>query len=122
MAINTNGSDIKSKRRVKLTADAGFYADADLTEKYGTLDKGTERVFMGPANGSNAHAILVNTSKPYTDGQQRPTIVYVSRDKCGDPYGVAPEPDDDVQKAIDARDAEWRAWIESKSADAPDKA
>ena len=113
MSINTNGSGITSKRRVDLTADAGFYADADLTEKYGTLSKGTTRIFMGPVVGKNSHAILVDTSKPYSDGQQRPTIVYVTKDKCSEPFTVA----DDT---ITLRDKEWRDWL-TKDADAPDK-
>jgi hypothetical protein len=113
MSINTNGSGITSKRRVKLTADAGFYADADLTEKYGTLDAGTVRTLMGPVVGGKAHAILVNTSKPYNDGTDRPTICYVTKDKCGEPYVVE-------DTAIADRDKAWRAWLNGDG-DAPDK-
>ena len=113
MSINTNGSGIVSKRRVKLTEEAGFYADSDLTEKYGTLDAGTVRVLMGPVVGGKAHAILVETSKPYSDGTKRPTIVYVTKDKCSEPYAV----EDD---ALKERDREWRAWLDG-DADAPDK-
>lgn len=115
MSINTNGSDIESKRRVKLTADAGFYADAALTKKYGTLSKGSERVFIGPAVGANSHAILVKTSKPYSDGTDRPTICYVTKDKCGEPYTIAEPPIDHTE-----RDKQWRAWLNG-DADAPDK-
>jgi hypothetical protein len=113
MSINTNGSAITSKRRVTLLADAGFYADADLTEKYGELALGTDRVLMGPVIGGKAMALLVDTAKPYTDGTKRPTIVYVTKDKCGEPFVV----EDDV---IAKRDAEWRAWLDG-DADAPDK-
>jgi hypothetical protein len=113
VAINTNGSRIVTARRVKLTAEAGFYKEASLDTKYGTLASGSVREFIGPALGENSMAILVNTSKPYSDGTDRPTIVYVTKDKCGEPYQV----EDDV---IKARDAEWRAWL-SGDADAPDK-
>jgi hypothetical protein len=113
VSINTNGSKLVTSRRVKLTAEAGFYAEATLDTKYGTLGAGTIREFIGPAVGTNSHAILVNTSKPYSDGQQRPTIVYVTKDKCGEPYQVT---DDTLAK----RDAEWRAWLNG-DADAPDK-
>jgi hypothetical protein len=116
MAINTNGSDIQSKRRVKLLDDTGFYSDSDLNEKLGVLDKGTERILLGPALGTNSHAILVTTAKPYSDGQKRPTIVYVTKDKCGEPYQVETPPADN-----DARDAEWRAWLDGDT-NAPDKA
>jgi hypothetical protein len=113
VAINTNGSSLKSKRRTKLTADAGFYADAQLTEKYGELAAGTERILIGPALGTNSMALLVDTTKPYSDGQKRPTIVYVTKDKCGDAYSV----DDDT---IKERDKAWRAWLNGDG-DAPDK-
>jgi hypothetical protein len=113
MSINTNGSRITSVRRVRLTADAGFYADADLTEKYGELAEGTERVFMGPVIGGKAHAILVETSRPYSDDTKRPTICYVTKDKCSDPFQV----EDD---ALKARDKEWRDWLNGDG-DAPDK-
>jgi hypothetical protein len=115
MSINTNGSNLEPTRRVKMTAEAGFYADADLTEKYGTLSKGSERKFIGPVVGSKASAILVNTSKPYDDGTDRPTIVYVDETKHGDSYQVPAPPPDNA-----ARDKEWRDWL-SKDADAPDK-
>jgi hypothetical protein len=88
VAINTNGSNLTSTRRLRLTEEAGFYRDAERTTKYGTLNPDTERIFIGPAVGTDSMALLVNTSKPYDDGQDRPTIVYVMRDKCGDPYQI----------------------------------
>lgn len=115
VAINTNGSDIQSKRRVDLTADAGFYAEATLDTKYGTLDKGRSCIVIGPALGTTAMAILVNTSKPYSDGQKRWTVVYVTKDKCGDTYTVETPPADD-----DARDKAWRSWLDSDP-NAPDR-
>jgi hypothetical protein len=113
MAVNTNGSGITSTRRVDLTADAGFYADAELTEKYGELASGTQRVFLGPVIGGKANAILVDTAKPYSDGQKRPTICYVTKDKCGEPYQVEVPGNDE-------RDAEWRAWLDTDTS-APDR-
>lgn len=88
VAINTNGSNLTSTRRLRLKEEAGFYRDAERTHKYGTLNADTERVFMGPALGTDSNALLVNTSKPYDDGEDRPTIVYVTKSKCGDPYQI----------------------------------
>lgn len=116
VAINANGSALASKRRVTLTADAGFYEDAGLTKKYGTLSAGTDRVFIGPALGTNSYAILVHTSKPYDDGTDRDTVVYVTKDKCSDPFTVETPPDDDTA----ARDAQWREWLDTDSG-APDR-
>jgi hypothetical protein len=88
VAINTNGSNLTSTRRLRLKEEAGFYADAERSIKYGTLNADTERVFIGPALGTDSHCLLVTTSKPYSDGQDRPTIVYVTKSKCGEPYQV----------------------------------
>lgn len=116
VAINTNGSHMTSARLVRLTADAGFYKEPEFVHKYGTLSEGRECVLLGPALGTNAFAILVNTSKPYDDGQDRETVVYITKDKASDPY-AAPEP---PPSDIAARDAEWRAWLDGDG-DAPDK-
>lgn len=114
VAINGSGKGISTTSRTRLTADAGFYRDPEFTEKYGTLSEGRECILLGPALGTNAFAILVNTSKPYDDGNDRPTVVYVTKDKCSDPYDVdepAPNPD---------QDRLWREWLDTDP-HAPDK-
>jgi len=116
VAINTNGSHLAVDRRVTLTAEAGFYADAAFTDQYGTLAEGRVLPLLGPALGTNAYAVLVDTSKPYDDGVDRPSVVYVSKSKATDPYTVEPEPgppSDDVEAALAARDLEWREWLDA---------
>lgn len=115
VTLNANGSQLQSSRRVRLTDDAGMYADAELTEKLGTLSDGRECVLIGPALGTNSYGILVRTSTPYDDGQDRDSVVYITKDKASDPYDVEPEPEPPAGDTA-ARDAEWRAWL----ADAPE--
>lgn len=115
MAINCNGSRLASVRRVRLTHEAGFYKEPELLTKYGTLSADRECIFMGPALGTNAYAILVKTSKPYDDGTDRDTIVYVTKDKCTDPWTI-----DEPPSTIEERDEQWRAWLNTDG-NAPDK-
>lgn len=115
VAINTNGSRIQTVRYVDLTDDAGFYKEAELDTKYGVLSAGRKCALLGPALGTNSYAILVNTSAPYDDHEDRDTVVYVTKDKCGPVYQDETPPID-----MDARDSEWRDWLNTDP-HSPDK-
>lgn len=115
VTINASGSDLVSSRRVDLEDDAGFYADPGFADKLGTLQEGRVLPLLGPAVGTNAYAVLVTTSTPYDDGKDRPSVVYVTKDKCSDPYDVEVPEDPNAE-----RDAAWRAWLDEDE-HAPDR-
>jgi cytosine/adenosine deaminase-related metal-dependent hydrolase len=54
--------------------------DAGLTQKGGVLGKPRDLPYLGLAVGTDARAVLLTTSKPYDDGTDRPSVVYVKRD------------------------------------------
>ena len=119
VSINTNGSRITSHRTLWCGDGLNFYADAELEHQLGELGQDRKLPYIGPANGSPPGvAVLLDTSYPYSDGVDRPTIVYVNPDHVGDPEEVEepdpppPDPDGDVAAAVAARDEEWRAWLD----------
>ena len=126
MSINTNANKpVTAGREVKLLEGTDFFDDAQLQQKLGDLSNERWVPMLGAANGADGRAVLVNTSKPYNDGTARPTIVYVRESALKDFRDTTPtEPGDcteQIEAAIEERDKEWRAWLDSKTADAPDR-
>jgi hypothetical protein len=82
VTINATGR-VSTGYVIELRDDTAFYADAGMLEKLGEMSART-LPYIGIPVGSDARAVLLTTSKPYDDGEDRPSIVYVAKD-AGDP-------------------------------------
>lgn len=121
VSVNTSANaPVTGDRETKLLKGTDLFDDAGLTQKLGDLSSERWVPIIGSANGSPGRAVIVNTSYPYSDKEARPTLLYVKEGDLKDFRAVTPPtpPDSEV---IAKRDAEWRAWLDSKSADAPDR-
>jgi hypothetical protein len=121
VSVNTSANaPVTGDREAKLLKGTDLFDDAGLTQKLGDLSSERWVPIIGSANGQPGRAVIVNTGYPYSDKEARPTLLYVKEADLKDFRAVTPPtpPDEEV---IAKRDAEWRAWLDSKSADAPDK-
>jgi hypothetical protein len=113
---DTSGGDMSIRAPESLSSDyvypvskgQSFFADAALTEKLGEFSSARDQRYVGVVIEEDARAIIVVTSKPYDDGIDRPTVVYVRKSEK--------EPIDTGNE----RDAAWREWLDNDSG-APDK-
>lgn len=108
-------SSLTSKYICKVPTGTAFYANADLSEKLGEFGSARELRYVGAVVGGKSRAVIVTTSKPYSDGVDRPTVVYV-KEGVTSPVDVGMPPTPSPE-----RDKQWRDWL-SKDSDAPDKA
>jgi len=84
VAINTSANDpVTSSRRVALSEGTDFFSDAALTRKLADLSNDRVVPLLGTAVGEDGRAVVINTSHPYSDGEARPTIVYVRESALG---------------------------------------
>ena len=60
-----------------LPADADFYRDSGLSDRLGELSSARDVPYVGVVIDGDSRAVILNTSKPYSDGVDRDTIVYV---------------------------------------------
>jgi hypothetical protein len=81
-----------------------WYKNGDLTGKYGEFSSDRELPYVGVVIDGDSRAVIVKTSKPYPDGEDKPTVVYVKQ-SAGEPKKVPPS--DDA-----ARDKQWRDWLD----------
>jgi hypothetical protein len=79
VTINATGH-VSSEYVLTTPQDCDWYMDAGLTQLGGTLGKPRDLPYLGLAVGTDARAVLLTTSKPYDDGTDRPSVVYVKRD------------------------------------------
>jgi hypothetical protein len=110
MSIQAPAS-LESEYTLTVPEGTSFYADGDLREKLGTL--GSERTYpyVGLVNGAESRAVVIVTSKPYGDDDDKPTVCYVPKG-AGDPVHHPPaEPPDPGDPG--GRDQLWRSWLES---------
>jgi hypothetical protein len=107
MTINASGR-VSTGYSIALAEGQHWYADAAREVKLGELSSDRVVPYIGIPVGSDARAILLTTSKPYDDGKDRPSIVYVSKG-AGEPYANDP----DVPPS--GREAEYREALESIS-------
>jgi hypothetical protein len=118
---HTGGSDVAIRAPDSLTSaytckvpkGLAFYADAALTDRLGEFSSSRDVRYVGSVVDGVARAIIVNTSQPYDDGKDRPTVVYV-KESATDPVEVGMPTDTE-------RDKQWRSWLANDS-NAPDKA
>jgi len=117
MAIQA-ASGLTSNYRIDIAAGVAFYADANLTAQEGSMSAAASVVYVGGPIGETepSRAVLVTTGTVYDDGEKRATVVYVDKDDVPEPYRIeAPVPvppsDDELEAALEARDAEWREWL-----------
>jgi hypothetical protein len=107
VTINASGR-VSTGYSIALKEGQHWYADAARQEKLGELSSDRVVPYVGIPVGSDARAIILNTSKPYDDGKDRPSIVYVSKG-AGEPYPNDPD------LPPNSREAEYREALESIS-------
>ena len=94
-----------------------WYKNGDLTGKYGEFSSDRELPYVGLTVDADSRAVIVKTSKPYSDNVDKPTVVYVKQ-SAGEPKKVGEWPP--VPPSNDERDKAWRKWL-TDDANAPDK-
>ena len=99
VTINATGH-VSTGYVLEVPDDTGWYLDADLGERAGTLSARSVP-YVGIPVGSNARAVILTTSKPYDDGEDRPSIVYVHKD-AGDPEPGPDAGDQDTAELVAA--------------------
>jgi hypothetical protein len=61
-----------------------YYGDAGLTDKYSETTREYVLPYVGFVPGGKARAVVLTTGGPYSDGEKKPSIVYVPMD-TGEP-------------------------------------
>jgi len=111
-AVYTDDIDVRRVCDVKAGTD--FFKDVQLTQRLGEYSKdSTGTQILGYLN--DAYAIEIRTGTLYSDGETRPTCVYIPKSKATNVRvnpAPSPAPPTDSE-AVAARDAEWRAWIDA---------
>ena len=112
-------SGLTSGYSCDVSAGLDFYADAELKSRLGEMSKAARVRYVGGPIGEQvtdgSRAVLVSTGSAYSDGQPRPTVVYVSARYCSPTPDPTPPTDVDaaIAEAIAARDSEWADAIMS---------
>ena len=103
-------SGLASTIRARIVKGVDWYRDGNLTQRGGSMSSDADVVYVAAPigeTGDAAYAVVVNTANLYSDGQVRPSVVYVAAVDA-DTYSVPPV---DADEAVEARDQEWESAL-----------